>query len=107
MPPRLRLDHTFERASHGPARFTALVCGNWWARGEERGSERLRARDHASDGKNVRGVAPESVHARYAAEVCELREQLTRRAGECGISVPEWHEMSADAAMQRIAELLV
>ena len=52
--------------------------------------ERLRARDHASDGKNVRGVAPESVHARYAAEVCELREQLTRRAGECGISVPEW-----------------
>ena len=58
-------------------------------------------------GKNVRGVAPEPVHARYAAEVCELREELTRRAGECGVSVPEWHELSADAAMQRIAKLLV
>ena len=69
--------------------------------------ERLRARDHASDGKNVRGVAPESVHARYAAEVCELREQLTRRAGECHLfAVPEWHEMSADAAMQSLSEMV-
>ena len=58
--------------------------------GQRSGTLRRRETRVFMRGKNVRGVAPESVHARYAAEVCELREQLTRRAGECGISVPEW-----------------
>lgn len=51
---------------------------------------RLRMRDHSSDGNGVSGVAEESVHARYAAEVCELKAAFLSRAEALGVSV-EWH----------------
>ena len=50
---------------------------------------RLRARDHSTDGNGVAGVAVENVHARYAAEVCELKSSLLSRARALGASV-EW-----------------
>ena len=65
----------------------------------------LRARDHASDGKGVRGVAPETVHARYAAEVCALRTSLLERARDAGVSV-QWHTGSPSELVAYVPRLL-
>merc|ERR1711924_90516 len=68
--------------------------------------ERLRARDHSGDGKGVQGQAPENVHARFAAEVVELRQELVRRAQQAGVSSPRWRVVTAEVARALVTELV-
>ena len=63
---------------------------------------RLQARDHGSDGKGVKGVAPAIVHDRYAREVECARQKLVDAAGAATAPV-EWVCGRSDELAARLA----